>query len=178
MTRSRHALSPIWLLVLLLTALPACSSGSKVRTQEYARLSEKRQFEYELPIVWRGIENALHGYKITKREPSEVNEVQLKHLTRRKLETDWIYSESKTRYQEYRSNDTPRKKYLLTRFKYEITAQSVMGGTDVSVVTDEEVEKLKDDGTTESWERMDRADSSRGNEIIDRINLAILSAAP
>ena len=162
----------------VLAAVNACSSAQPVKTQNYARLNDHRTFEFEFPVVWKGIESALKNYKITDRDPSEVDPLEMQKLDQRSLETDWVYGQSRDKYHEYAVNGSPRKKYLQTRIKYAISANRVIGGVDVTVKPTEEVEKLKADGSSAGWESVDEPDSSRPNELLDKINLAILSAAP
>ena len=107
----------------------ACSSSPAVKEQQYAKLKDSRTFEYEFPVVWRAIEGSFKNYKVTDREPKEVSELELRKLTRRKIETDWVYGESRDKYLEYKINDSPRKKYLQTRLRFTVVASSVMGGT-------------------------------------------------
>ena len=68
---------------------------------------------------------------------------------------------------------------MQTRLKYKIDAQTVFGGVTVTVKTEEEVEKLKDDGSPDGWEKADEdKDTARASDLLDRINMAILSAGP
>jgi hypothetical protein len=155
-----------------------CSSGPEVKAQAYAKLKDTRTFEYDFPTVWKGIEATFRNYKVTDRDPDEVSVNEMRKLTRRKLQTDWIYAESRDKYVEYKINDSPRKKYLQTRVKYTVYSNSVMGGTEVRVRTEEEIERLKDDGTPAGYDAVKEQDTSRPNEILDKIGQALLSAAP
>lgn len=170
---------PHLLLALLASALSlsACSSARPVKTQAYASLSNQKTFEYEFPVVWKAIEAVVRGFKVVDRDPAEVDPNEMRKLTRRKLETDWLYTQSRDKYVEYKINGSFRKQYLQTRLKYVVTAQSRIGGTDVEVKTEEEVEKLKDDGTPAGYDSM-QPDSSRANELLEKIGNSILSAAP
>ena len=159
-------------------ALGACSSSPPVKTQAYAKLSDHRTFEYDLRTTWKAIESAFRGNRITQRNPNEVGELEWNKLTERSLETDWIYTQSRDKFVEYKVNGSPRKTYLQTRIKYRVDARRTLGGTDVIVTTQEEVERLKSDGTSEGYDEMEKPDSGRANEILDRINQAILSAPP
>lgn len=163
--------------VLSLALVSGCSSGPEVKTQAYAPLKNERTFESEFPIVWHGIESALKNAKIVDRDPEEVDAVELRQLSRRSLETDWIYTQSRDKYVEYKVNGTPRRKQLQMRVKYAIVAKRVIGGTDVSIRATEEIERLKEDGSADGYEEME-PDPSRAAELLDKINLAILSAAP
>src|SRR5690349_2685110 len=95
-----------------------CASTPEVKTQAYAKLNNQRTYEYEFPVVWKGIEESLSKFKITDRDPSEATPLEMRKLTRRTLDTDWIYGQSRDKYQEYKVNGSPRKIYLQTRFKY------------------------------------------------------------
>lgn len=167
-------------LMAALTLGSACATGDKsrpVKAQGYAELRNTRTFEYELPTVWKAIENVMRNHKVTERDPSEVDALEMRKLARRTLDTEWFYAQSRDKYQEYEANGSPRKVYLQTRIKYRVEAKRSIGGTDVTVKTLEEVERLNPDGTPEDYETSDSPDPSRANEILDRINQVILSGA-
>jgi hypothetical protein len=155
---------------------PGCASGPAVKQQAYARLRDQRTLEYDFPTTWKGIESAVAGFKVTDRDPDEVEPQELRNLRERKLETDWIYSRSTDKYQEYSANGFPRKVFLQTRFRYRIEARSVLGGTDVSVGVEEEVERLNPDGSSDGYASAEASDPTRANEMIERIRLSILRA--
>ncbi len=75
-------------------------------------------------------------------------------------------------------NGLPKKKLLQTRVKYEVIAKRTLAGTDVFVKAEEEIERLKLDGSSDGWDAVAKNDPSRANEIIEKIGMAILSAAP
>lgn len=150
-----------------------CSSAQPVKVQGYAALSRQRTLEYELPVVWKGIERVFQEYRITQRDPEAVDALEEKKLSSRSMETDWIYAQSRDKYHEYRINGVPRKKYLQTRFRYRVIALKRLGGTDVKVDMDEEVERLKEDGSSAGFDTVEQTDSSRSNEILERIQTAI-----
>jgi hypothetical protein len=168
--------------LLVCFALPiifgACSSSPPVKSQAYANLPNHRMMEYDFPVVWKGIEAATRNLKVVDRDPSEVGVLEMNKLSHRTLETDWLYAQSRDKYEEYQSNGSPRKIYLQTRIKYKVDARKVMGGTEVSVKTQEEIERLKSDGTSGGYETSNTPDPSRANEMVEKINGAILSAAP
>lgn len=164
------------LMFLSIFILAACSSTPEVKNQKYAKLKNEVSFEYEFPKVWKGIESALREYKITDRDPSEVNDVEIKKLRERSLKTDWIYSQSRDKYVDYKVNDFPRKKYLQTRIKYDITAETIIGGTKVTIEMDEEVERLNADGSPAGYDSVDEKDSSRASDLLSKIRNSILAA--
>jgi hypothetical protein len=157
---SRSSRLAIVLSIALGALTAGCAGTPAVRSQAYAPLRSERDFEYELRPVWDAIEGALRNQKIQRRDPDEVQELEWKSLKERKLETDWIYSQSREKYQEYRVNDLPQKKYLQIRFRYAVVALRVMGGTHVAVRVEEEVEKLHTDGSSDGYSGM-AADPSR-----------------
>jgi hypothetical protein len=164
---------------LLMFSHSGCSSSPEMKTQAYGQLSNQRSYEYDFPTVWKGIEESLRKYHVVSRSPDDVNSVELKKLKRRKLETDWIYSQSRDKYQEYSVNGSPRKIYLQTRFKYYVEAQKDFGeSVTVTVRTEEEVEKLKSDSTSDGYSEVENPDSSRPAELLDKIKVAILAAPP
>lgn len=164
--------------LLLPFLLLACSSGPVIKQEAYAKLNDHRTFEFDFPAVWGGIENVFKEHVIKERSPDKVTDKELESLKERKLSTDWSYTQSRDKYQEYKVNGTPRKRYLQMRVKVEVTARAVLGGTDVSIATTEEVEKLKPDGSSDGYTQVKNVDPSRPSEILDKINLAILSAQP
>ncbi len=155
-----------------------CAGGPGVKRQSYATYSNERTFEYPFDMTWKGIESALRGWKVVERDPEEVEPLELKKLPARSLKTEWIYTQSRDRYHEYRINGSPRKKYLQLRLRYRIEAKAVMGGVTVAVGTDEEVELLGDDGQPRGYEGVDETDTSRAKDMLDKINVSILSAVP
>jgi len=163
------------LILSLVVVLTACASGTPIHQQEYAALKDSRTMEHEFPIVWKGIEKALASYRISERNPEEVTAEKLRKLDQRIIATDWVNGQSRDKYVEYRSNNVPHKKYLQTRLRYEVTARKVIGGTDVRVHVDEEIENLKPNGDPSGWSRVERKDSSRAHDLIERIQLAVLS---
>lgn len=173
---SQYLCSLSYLMILLLGV--GCSSAPATKTQAYAELSNHRVFEYEFPAVWKGIETTLKEYHVTGRDPEEVDSLELRKIKKRTLNSDWVYSQSRDKYEEYDVNGSPRKKYLQTRVKFHVIAETEIGGTRVEVQTSEEIEKLKPDGSPAGYERPEKVDSSRAAELLDKINLSILSASP
>jgi outer membrane lipoprotein-sorting protein len=159
-------------------SLFSCASGPDVKQQAYAKLKDSRTFETDFPAVWHAIEDTLRNYKVVERDPNKVDANEMRRIKHRTLETDWVYTRSTDKYVEYKVNDLPRKTYLQTRLKYKIDAQSVLGGVKVTVNTNEEIEKLKDDGSPNGWDEVDNKDTSRANDMLDKFNTAILAAPP
>lgn len=161
---------------LLMYFVLACASTSKVKQQGYAQLSNQRVFENEFSVVWKGLESALKNFKITHRDPADVNDLELTKLKERSLETDWIYSQSRDKYQEYQVNGFPRKKYLQLRYKYNVMANAVIGGTKIQINTQEEIEHLNADGTSAGYHEAEQPDSSLSQGLLEKLQLAILAA--
>lgn len=166
------------MLVGLMPFLQGCASGPAVKKLSYAQLKNQRTFEYEFPAVWNAIESVLRNHRVAERDPDEVDASELRELPERTLETDWIYSQSRDKYHEYRINGAPRKKPLQMRFKHRITAKRVLGGTEVIVSTTEEIERLDGSGNPLGYEATEMPDPARSNEILEKINLSLLSAPP
>jgi hypothetical protein len=158
---------------LAFSLLIACSSGPQVKQQAYAKLPDSRVFEYEFPTVWSGIEETFKNFPIVKRDPKEVGELEMEKLTERTIETDFIYTNSRDKYQEYKINGIPKKKYLQSRVKYTLTAKNVLGGVSVAIRTTEEIEKLKPDGSSAGYSKVKEVDTSRPAELLDKIQNAI-----
>src|SRR4051812_48004118 len=112
----KNLLPPIFALL----AFVGCSSAPAVKQQAYAKLASEHTYEYEFPEVWKAVEASFHNFKVADRDPSDVGPLELKKLTRRKLESDWILGQSRDKYVEYQVNGSPRKQYLQTRLKYTV----------------------------------------------------------
>jgi hypothetical protein len=171
MKRLNHVL----LIGLLILSFSGCSSTPGVKSQAYAKLQNERTYEYDFPTVWKGIEEAVRKYKVTDRDPKEVGIIEMKSLTQRSLETDWIYTQSRDKFYEFQVNHSPRKIYLQSRFKYTIDAKRVLGGVHVKINTDEEIERLNMNGTPAGYASSDEPDPNRAGEFLDKIKLSILS---
>jgi hypothetical protein len=167
--------SIFWVLPLFMFS--ACSSAPvpPVQMQAYAALSHERVFESEFHLVWKALEEAMRKVKVIDRDPSEVDTGELKRLTRRTLETDWAYTQSRDKYQEYKVNGVPRKVYLQAKVKYKIEDKKILGGVQVVVNTQEQIEKLREDGSSAGWSKADTPDPARANEVLDKIQQALLA---
>ena len=142
----------------------ACSSSPKVKKQQYAVLSNSKEFEEEFSTVWKGILAATEEFKIVDKEADKGT-----------METEWIYSTSTEQYVEFTVNGFPRKHYIQSRYKYFINADKMMGKVKVTVSTRQEIEKMKSDGNFDSWIESDTPDSSRAAELINAIEFKMLS---
>lgn len=165
-------------ILFLLPVIFSCSSGPEVKKQAFAKLSNQQTYEYEFPVVWKGIEEALRKFRVKERDPKEVGTLEMRKLKKRTLETDWVYGQSRDKYNEFKVKGVPKKVMLQTRFKYSLVAQRSPGGVDVTVDTQEEVERLDDEGTPTGYEKVSETDSSRPAELLEKIKFAIYSAAP
>lgn len=154
----------IFSIITLTLAFGACSSKTPYATQEYAVLSDSKEFEEEYPVVWKATLSACANYKI-----EDANE------DKGLLKTDWVYSTSQDKYFEYTVNGFPRKKYLQSRLRYIIHVQKQLGGVKVLVQADEEVENLNKDGSFKDWQDAKYADSQKLNDLLKNIELKILS---
>lgn len=160
---SAKARFPVLLLALGF-AVSACSSGPEVKQQRYAKLSNTKEFEEEYEVVWKGIIGATEEYKIDKKDPEKGE-----------LLTDWVYTTSSEKYFEYQVNGFPRKRYLQTRYRVSIKATKQLGSVKVTVDPIEEVEQLKSDGSFDKWKSSDEPDSTRAADMLQKIELKILS---
>jgi len=165
-------------LFVVVTIMTGCSHTLPIKKQEYAVLKDTRTFEREFPEVWKGIEKTFRRYKVTSRNPSKVDAVEMKSIEERSLETDWIMGQSRDKYVEFTVNDSPRRKLLQVRFRYQVEAKRSLGGTDVRVKMEEEIERVKPTGQTAGWDRVSEIDTSRVNEVLDQMDQAMLSAVP
>ena len=168
----------------ILISLASCASPSPVKTQAYAKLKNQRTFENDLPVVWNATTKVFENYKLVSREPkgdrdSDHEETNaMNKRTEASLETDWSYAQSRDKYVEFKVNGSPRKKFLQIRTKTKVVLKKSVGGTDVTVTINEEVEKMMPDGTSDGYTGVEKADSSRASETLDKIANAILAAAP
>ena len=174
LTRTRR----LQLIALSLFSFSACTTIPAVKTPAYAPLQQERMFEYSFPRVWRAIQDVASKYKILRMtsQPPVTKESQIEDQSEGKIETDWSYSQSRDKYEEYQIDGSPRKVHLQSRFKYVIVATRVLGGTQVEIKTEEEIEKVKARGASDGFTRTLNVDSSRAAELLDKINIAILSA--
>ncbi len=166
---------------VLVSALSfGCSSAPvPVKTQAYAELQKERTLEHEFPAVWKGLEAALKDQKIVKRDPESVTTTaEWNELESRTLETDWVYSQSRDKYIEFKVNNFPRKQYLQIRFRYRVEAKKVLGGTHLIVNLDEQIERLDAAGKSKDYEDVEKPDSTRANGLIDATERQVLGAAP
>lgn len=159
--------------MITLLFLTSCSTTQEVKTQQYAILKNERDYPQTLPEIWGGIESSLKKHKILKREPETVTPVEYKELKQRALETDWIYGRSENKFIEYKMNNLPKKKYLNTRHKFIVTAQSKIGGSKVLVETVEEVEELNEDGESKGYSSSYAPDSKKAHLLLDEIRMAL-----
>src|SRR5690606_19617710 len=91
--------------LMMVVFISSCSSGPKVKSQDYAKLRETWTYEHEFSQVWRGIEYALRQHKVAERDPEKATAKEMKNLQERTLKTDWIYAKSRDKYIEYEIND-------------------------------------------------------------------------
>ena len=160
--------------------LGGCSSSPQVHRSEYASLSQQKFFESGFVDVWKAIDQTFANYKVLERDPNKVTPTELSHLKQRTLKTDWIMGQSRDKYHTFQFADrAPIKKPLQTRIRYTVIAQSKFPGVLVTVQSDEEIETLNEDGSSRGWDSVsdDQRDSSRGAEILSKIELN-LQAAP
>lgn len=161
-------------IALLFTALilSACASGPKPRTETlaYAKLNNERVFDYPMTTTWKAIQEVFRNYKITSQDASDAH--------KRKLETDWIYSQSRDRYATIVIDKIPRQQPLQDRVQFKVRAETLFGGTRVTVETSEEIETIHDDGTHAGYDKVSPPDPSRAADILDKTGRAILAAPP
>lgn len=150
------------LAILVPLFLGACSSGPEVKTQAYANEQTSRTMEYEYPVVWKGIKEALSEYRI--REASEEEGL---------IRTDWAYSTSTDKYVSVVVNQQPRRKYLQTRYRFTITAKKQIIGVLVDVKVEEEIEKMNKDGQFQSWQEVGEPGSKRAHDLLVNIERQI-----
>lgn len=172
-------LNKLGIVVFLAVFASACASTPPVKTEAYAQLKNHRTFENDFPTVWKAIEEVFRNTKVTERDPDSVTELELRNKVKeRKLKTDWSYGQSRDKYEEYKINDLPKKVFLQERTRFTVDARRVMGGVEVVVQNEEEIEKLNSDGSSAGFHSVDKADSSRADEIVNKISNGILSAPP
>ena len=162
--------------LILMGLVSGCSSGPKVLSQPYAVLRNEQSFEADFVTVWKALEETLRNFRITERHPEDVDALEMKRITSRWLQTDWIFSESRDKFQEYMLNGFPKKVYLQNRYRLKINVERVIGGTHVAIQVKEEVERLHDDGTPRGYVSVD-PDPARAAEFLKKIQINI-NAAP
>jgi hypothetical protein len=172
-------------LIACLVLMSACSTGGTrkdptAQSAHYGKLSSEREFDADMPTLWKAIERAVSGYQIVSRDPDKVDVLEMRKLRQRQLETDWIYSQSRDKYDVAWSAGVPKQVPLQSRIKYKVHAEQQMGGILVQVWTSEELETLAKDGSSNGYHSVDAkdVDPSRAAELLDKIRLALLSPAP
>jgi hypothetical protein len=159
----RAAIGTVLLILGVGLQSSGCSSAS-YKKQEYAQLQNAKDFEFEYPQVWRGAIDALGEYKIEDKDQEAGH-----------IKTDWVYSTSNEKFVEYRVNGLPRRRHLQNRYKFDVKIEKQVGSVRVTVDMDEEVEKLKSDGSFDTWKSSSDIDTGRANELLRNIELKILS---
>lgn len=153
-----------FLIIFLCSIYLAGCSSAPYKKQAYAKLQNTKVFEEEYDVVWKAVTVSLADYLIEYNLPTEG-----------RIQTDWIYSTSNEKYMEYKVNGFPRKRYLQTRYKYKVLAKKQLGGVEVTVDLTEEFERLKSDGSFDSWKSSTDLDSSRQNDLLKIIELNLHS---
>ncbi len=150
----------------------AHTPATPVSREHYAAMSHQRDYDYELPVVWKAVLKTVENFKIT-----DQNSYDDAH---RSIQTDWSYSQSRDKHQTTTLNGRPNNVPLQVRLKYKIQADRLLGGAHVTVHLEEELETLNLDGSSAGFHSVPESeqDSSRPNDILDRIALNIVSAAP
>ncbi|MBC7692726.1 MAG: hypothetical protein H7222_13270 [Methylotenera sp.] len=167
---------PLELLSLsVLSVFAGCSHSQPIKAQQYAPMKNHRTFEYELPTVWKAIQDVFREYKVSDQQLHDTQD--LRKATEVSLETDWSYSLSREKFVEYTLNDKPKKRYLQTRTRQKVIAKRSMGGTDVLIDVTEEVENLKPNGSSDGYNKASHPDPGRAGDTLDQIEHSILSAA-
>jgi hypothetical protein len=176
----RFIIHSVALSALLVLAVSCASSGPKPQTETlaYAKLNNEHVYEYDFPATWKGIEEAFRNYHVDGRDPSDVDPLELRKMHKRKLDTDWIIGQSRDKVATIVIDKIPRQQPLQVRIKYQVLAETVFGGTRVTVKTTEELEKLNDDGSHAGFSSVEHPDPSRAAEVLDKIGRAILAAPP
>ncbi len=157
----------IWITVVVMTFgswIIGCASAPPVKTQQYARLNNIKEYEAEFANVWVASLKALSDYELTEKDRDDGLIV-----------TDWVYTTSTEKYVDYTVNGFPRKKYLQIRVQYKVTVEPLLGRTRVRVLPQEEVEVLGPSGEFKKWATNDDFDSANAAKILDKISLNLLS---
>lgn len=145
------------------TVFTGCG-GHEVKKQGYAKLATAKDFEEDYQVVWTAVLAALEDYKIAEKDQDDGE-----------VKTDWVYTTSNEKYIEYQVNGFPRKKYLQTRYKINAFLEKQLESVKVRVDLEQELEKLKSDGSSDGWKSESDVDSIRANEILKLIENKILS---
>jgi len=159
--------------VLLSALSSACSSSPDVKKNQYGPTTSERTWEYEFPVVWKAIEEAFRNHKIKERDSDDVDAVELKKLTERSMKTDWIYSQSTDKYVTYTTRDkgAPSRVYLQLRYRIVLEAEKVMGGTQVRIRPEEEIQEVDEKGNPGDYVEVDEEDRDPrlSGRLLDRI---------
>ncbi|MBN21011.1 MAG: hypothetical protein CL678_06950 [Bdellovibrionaceae bacterium] len=160
-----------FLLSLFLVFTVSCSSAPQVKSQDYAQLKKGRTFEASFPMVWKAIEETIRKYGVNERDPKSVDENELKKIDERMIRSKEVFSQSRDKYVTYQVNGFPRKKYLQTRQVYEVVAKKVIGGVQVELRLNEEIQLLDEKGNPLGWESAENSDSSRAQDFLNEVEM-------
>lgn len=156
--------------VFSLCLFASCSSTptTEVKKEAYAKLSNKRTFEYPFETVKNKVSEVAKDYPVLAQKEEKERALV--------IETDWVLTESRDKYVNYKNNEHVRHKTLQSRLKYSIRVAPAMGGAEVTVKTTEEVEKLKPDGTPDGFKAIKNndVDTSRAKEFLDKVEVELL----
>jgi hypothetical protein len=154
-----------------------CAHHPEFSKKAYAENRSARLFEYEMQDVWKALEKVVEKKKVLERDPNKVDAGDWSQLRERALELDWSYSQSRDKYKSYVVNSVPRQQPLGVRVKHIFTVKKALGGAEVEVRTQEEIEDLDEYGVSKGYFSTSQVDSSRSAELLDQIANALLSAS-
>lgn len=130
--------------------LAACSS-TKGTYQEQAgpKFSNTKEFSQKPEVVLRAAKIVLEELTYASKPPAS----KKVHEDGDTLRTGWVYGTSRDKYVSYLHNGAPQRKNLAVRRQYGYTVTPSLGGSQVVVSIEEEIEEVDlDSGEHEGWQ--------------------------
>jgi hypothetical protein len=159
----------IFEVIATLLALTSCSSGPRPQTSTlaYAKLNNEHFFENDMNTTWKAVQEVFSPFKLTSQSTDDARV--------HKLETDWFETQANDRYETIVIDKIQHQMPLQSRLKFSVVAKTLFNGTQVTVKTSEEIEKLHDDGTHAGFSPVSAPDPLRAATILDNISRALTS---
>jgi hypothetical protein len=137
-------------LLFLVTIFTACASTPKGTYKEQAtpKFANTKDFNEKPEEVRRAAKVVLEELTQASEPPAS----KKVHEDGDTLRTGWVYGTSRDKYVEYKHNGTPRRKALAVRRQYAYTISPGLGGSQVIISLEEEVEDVDlNTGENQGW---------------------------
>lgn len=154
-------------------AFLSCSSTPKGTYKEQAtpKFASSRELSEKPEVALRAAKAVLE--ELTRAsDPPAAKKVHDEGDT---LRTGWVYGTSRDKYVEYKHNGAPRRKTLAVRRQYAYTVTPSLGGSQVTVSIDEEIEDVDlNTGENKGWSNA-APDQAAYDQLIRKLRERILA---